>query len=139
MVAPPEAQQQHQSPRQPRPWSSPHSCDGTAHLKLAEHWWLRQPKHGASARAACWFEGPLDHPAGIKLCSASPERSPEICSGAMDMDKDANPEHRRHRPVNPRFLTGVSGARRREPIYAEEVRSRRPPLTRFHPGLAVGS
>ena len=142
-VVPPAVQQQHQPPRWPRPWSFPHLCHGTAQLKLPEHWWPRQPQHSASACTAYRFERPpaldLDPPADIKRCSASPVWASEICAEPMDMDLDeeANTEHRRHRPVNPRFLTGVSGARRREPIYAEDVRSRGPPLTRFHPGLAV--
>ena len=55
----------------------------------------------------------------------------------MDMDEEEHPKPSRPRPVNARFLTGLSSARRHEPVFAGEVRSRGPPLTRFHPGLAA--
>ena len=56
----------------------------------------------------------------------------------MDVDEEMeHSDHHRPRPVNPRFLTGLSGARRHGPVFAGEVRSRGPPLTRFHPGLAA--
>ena len=117
-----------------RPRNSPHFGAATACLlqPASEHL-CQEP-----ASLASWLIGTSSIPTTAKLHQADREHAQELHIDAMDVnEEEEHLDHRRPRPVNPRFLTGLSGARRHEPVFAGEVRSRGPPLTRFHPGLAA--
>ena len=137
-MASPAAQPQ-APPPQWRPRTRCHSCAATTYPKQPVSATLRQRMSVNTTYAAGWLTGTLYLQAGVRPCLADGHQVKELHAGPMDeAAEEKHPEHRRSsRPVNPRFLTGRSGARRHEPVFAEEVRSRGPPLTRFHPGLAA--
>ncbi|CAE7407634.1 unnamed protein product, partial [Symbiodinium microadriaticum] len=116
-----------------RPRNSPHFEAATACLLQPANEHLCQE----FASLASWLTGTSGIPTTAKLGQTDREHAWEL--HAMDVDEEEEHiDHHRPRPVNPRFLTGLSGARRHGPVFAGEVRSRGgPPLTRFHPGLAA--
>ena len=135
-MAPPTVQPHDQQSRR-RPRTSHPSCADAA---CPWQFTCQTRRLGTSkdpASTATWLTGIQVFSAAARLHLADRGSAQELRADTMDIDEKKHPGPSRPRPVNPRFLTGLSSARRHEPVFAGEVRSRGPPLTRFHPGLAA--